>query len=77
MNQVFAGLIFLNTFANTLVHYNLEEKVGLRRLYSTAIDLALDFAWGFLIPAKSYSSTYRCLWRTTDRFQMISTTRTR
>lgn len=52
MNQVFAGLIFVNTIANTLVHYNLEEKVGLRRLYSTAIDLALDFAWGFIIPGK-------------------------
>ncbi|GMG17938.1 unnamed protein product [Phytophthora fragariaefolia] len=52
MNQVFARLIFLNTFANTLVHYNLEEKVCLRRLYSTAIDLALDFAWGFNIPCK-------------------------
>jgi hypothetical protein len=52
MNQVFAGLIFLNTFANTLVHHNLEGKIGLRRLYSTSIDLALDFAWGFLIPGK-------------------------
>ncbi|KAL4110750.1 hypothetical protein PRIC1_002438 [Phytophthora ramorum] len=52
MNQVFAGLIFLNAIANTLVHYNLEGKVGLRRLYSTAIDLSLDFAWGFIIPGK-------------------------
>ncbi|GMF22481.1 unnamed protein product [Phytophthora lilii] len=52
MNQVFAGLIFLNTIANTLVHHHLENKVGLRRLYSSVIDLALDFAWGFIIPCK-------------------------
>ncbi|KAK1930670.1 hypothetical protein P3T76_013991 [Phytophthora citrophthora] len=52
VNQLFSGLIFLNTMANTLVHYNLEERVGLRRLSSTAIDLILDFTWGFVLPGK-------------------------
>ncbi|RLN53461.1 hypothetical protein BBJ29_008845 [Phytophthora kernoviae] len=52
MNQVFCGLIFSNAMANTLVHHNIREKIGLRRLYSTAIDLALDFAWGFIIPCR-------------------------
>ncbi|RLN63212.1 hypothetical protein BBJ28_00027025, partial [Nothophytophthora sp. Chile5] len=52
VNQVFSGLIFLNAITNTLVHFTLEDMVGLRRLYSTAVDLALDFAWGFIIPCQ-------------------------
>ncbi|RLN58689.1 hypothetical protein BBJ28_00008283 [Nothophytophthora sp. Chile5] len=52
VNQVFSGLIFLNAIINTLVHFTLEDKVGLRRLYCSAVDLALDFAWGFIIPCQ-------------------------
>ncbi|KAG7388971.1 hypothetical protein PHYBOEH_007646 [Phytophthora boehmeriae] len=52
INQVFCGLIFLNGMATAIVHHSIVEKVGLRRLYSTAIDLSLDFAWGFIIPCR-------------------------
>ncbi|KAL3667743.1 hypothetical protein V7S43_007296 [Phytophthora oleae] len=53
VNQTFAVIIFLNAIAHAVIHYYLEDKVGLRRLYSSAVDLVLDFTWGIIIPAKA------------------------
>lgn len=52
VNQVFAALIFLNTISNMLVHMMLKKEVGWRRFICTAVDLALDFTWGFILPGK-------------------------
>jgi hypothetical protein len=52
VNQVFAALIFFNTFSNILVHMALKKEVGWRRFICTAVDLGLDFTWGFILPGK-------------------------
>ncbi|KAK1942934.1 hypothetical protein P3T76_005571 [Phytophthora citrophthora] len=54
VNQTFAVIIFLNAISHAVVHYFLADKIGLRRLYSTAVDLILDFTWGVIIPAKIF-----------------------
>lgn len=52
VNQIFASLICLNAVANMLVHMMLKKEVGWRRFVCTAVDLALDFTWGFILPGK-------------------------
>lgn len=51
MNQVFALLICINCVTGVVVHAVKEEEIGQRRLLCTVIDLMLDFAWGFILPA--------------------------
>lgn len=51
INQTFAVLIFLNCITGTAVHWLKKDHTGLRRLICTAIDLVLDFAWSFILPA--------------------------
>lgn len=51
MNQLFAFLICLNCVTGVVVHALKEDEVGQRRLLCTVIDLMLDFAWGFILPA--------------------------
>ncbi|GLD92896.1 hypothetical protein PINS_up001475 [Pythium insidiosum] len=50
VNQLFGLLVFLNCVANTAVHVFKEEETGMRRFLCIAIDLFLDFAWGFIFP---------------------------
>lgn len=52
VNQIFAALIFFNTFSNILVHMTLKKEVGWRRFICTVVDLGLDFTWGFILPGK-------------------------